>query len=186
MSEVKPPALLIIDVQNAIDAPVWGRRGQASMEADIASLLSAWRRKGRPVFHVRHDSQNENSPYRPGQTGNDFKVEVAPLDGEVVVVKRTNSAFIGTDLEAQLRQAGITQLVITGVLLENSVDATLRMAGNLGFDVLLPAGAVASIDRTDRNGKLWPAEDVHALSLSILDGEYASVVEVQDLLAAEG
>lgn len=184
MSEDKAPALLIVDVQNAIDAPVWGRRGQTSAEANIARLLTVWRERGLPVFHIRHDSTEANSPYRPGQAGNDFKAEVAPVGEEAVVAKRTNSAFIGTDLEARLREAGITELVITGVLLENSVGATVRMAGNLGFEVLVPAGAVASIDRTDRNGKTWPAEDVHALALSILDGEYASVVEVQDLLAA--
>ena len=73
--------------------------------------------------------------------------------------------------------------MVTGVLLENSVDATVRMAGNLGFDVILPAEATASIDRTDREGRVWPAEEVHALTLSILDGEYASVVSLEDLLS---
>ncbi|TQV79623.1 cysteine hydrolase family protein [Denitrobaculum tricleocarpae] len=182
MPEDNATALLIIDVQNAIDAPVWGRRGQMSAEANIARLLSHWRERNLPVFHIRHDSTSANSPYRPGQAGNAFKAEVAPRAGETVIAKRTNSAFIGTDLEERLRQSGISRLVITGVLLENSVGATVRMAGNLGFEVLLPAEAVASTDRTDRNGKTWPAEDVHALALSILDGEYATVVETQDLL----
>lgn len=185
MSEDKATALVIVDVQKAIDAPVWGRRGQASAEANIARLLTLWRAKGWPVFHIRHDSLEAQSPYRPGQEGNAFKPEVAPSAGEQVIAKQTNSAFIGTDLEARLRQSGISRLVITGVLLENSVGATVRMAGNLGFEVLLPAEAVASIDRTDRNGKTWPAEDVHALALAILDGEYASVVGIQDLIADE-
>ncbi len=184
MSEDNATALLVIDVQNAIDAPVWGRRGQMSAEANIARLLSHWRERKLPIFHIRHDSTEANSPYRPGQAGNAFKAEVAPLAGETIIAKRTNSAFIGTDLEERLRQFGISRLVITGVLLENSVGATVRMAGNLGFEVLLPAEAVASTDRTDRNGKTWPAEDVHALALSILDGEYATVVETQDLLDA--
>ena len=61
------------------------------------------------------------------------------------------------------------------MLLENSVDATVRMASNLGFEVTIPEDAVASIDRKDRNGKVWSAEDVHALSLAILDGEYARI-----------
>ena len=184
-SDDAAPALLIIDVQNAIDAPVWGRRGQSYAEANIARLLAVWREKAWPVFHIRHDSVEPNSPYRPGQPGNDFKAEVAPLPEEAVIVKRTNSAFIGTDLEARLRAQDIGRLVITGVLLENSVDATLRMAGNLGFDVLLPADATASIDRTGRDGRTWTAEEVHALTLSILDREYASVVETRQLLEGE-
>ncbi|WP_282604991.1 cysteine hydrolase family protein [Pelagibius sp. Alg239-R121] len=176
-------ALLVIDVQNAIDAPVWGRRGQRSMEDNIARLLTVWRRNGRPIFHIRHDSTESDSPYRPGQPGHDFKAQVMPHEGEAVVAKRTNSAFIATNLESQLRYSGIRQLVVTGVLLENSVDATVRMAGNLGFEVLLPAETTASIDRIDHNGRAWRAEDVHALTLSILDGEYASVVSFEALLA---
>ncbi len=179
------PALLIVDVQNAIDAPVWGRRGQAFAEANIARLLAVWRERGRPAFHNRHDSVEPESPYRPGQPGNEFKSAVAPLAGEAVIVKQSNSAFIGTGLEARLRAEEISQLVITGVLLENSVDATVRMAGNLGFDVLFPADATASIDSTDRDGRNWTVEEVHALTLSILDGEYGSVVETRQLLDGE-
>ena len=182
LSDDAASALLIIDVQNAIDAPVWGRRGQPSAEANIVRLLADWRRRGWPVFHIRHDSTEPASPYRPGQEGNDFKSEVMPAPGESVIPKRTNSAFIGTDLETLIRESGIERLVVTGVLLENSVDATVRMAGNLGFDVILPEEATASIDRTDRDGRTWRAEEVHALTLSILDGEYASVVSIEDLL----
>lgn len=175
-------ALIVIDVQKAIDAPSWGRRGQPHAEAEIARLLAVWRARAWPIFHIRHDSTNADSPYRPGQEGHDFKEACMPLDGETIVPKDTNSAFIGTDLEQQLRNAQIKRLVITGVLLENSVEATVRMAGNLGFEVLLPLEATASIDRRDHNGRTWTAEDVHALTLSILDGEYATVVSVEDLL----
>jgi hypothetical protein len=43
-----------------------------------ASLLAAWRRLERPIVHIRHDSTDPVSPYRPGQVGNDFKSAVAP------------------------------------------------------------------------------------------------------------
>ncbi len=175
-------ALLVIDVQRAIDDPVWGRRGQPEAEANIATLLAQWRERGWPVLHIRHDSIEPESPYRPDSPGNAFKPEVMPRDGEPVIVKRTNSAFIGTDLGDRLSDGGHGCLVVTGVLLENSVEATVRMAGNLGYRVLLPADATASIDRRDANGRLWPAEDVHALTLSILDGEYATVVDTKSLL----
>ncbi len=168
-------ALVVIDVQNAIDDPQWGRRGQPEAEAAIASLLAAWRERRLPVIHVRHDSTDPKSPYRPGTEGNEFKAEVAPQMGEPVIDKRTNNAFIGTDLMDVLDELQVRSLVITGVLLENSVDATVRMAANLGFEVIVAEDAVASIDRKDRRGKHWAAEDVHALALSILDGEYARI-----------
>ena len=176
--------LMIVDVQRAIDAPVWGRRGQPEAEANIAALLAAWRERGWPVIHIRHDSTEPQSPYRPNQPGHAFKPEAMPMDGEPVIAKRTNSAFIGTDLGDRLAKGGHQCLVVAGVLLENSVEATVRMAGNLGYRVLLPADATASIDRRDRNGRHWPAEDVHALTLSILDGEYATVTDTRGLLGA--
>jgi nicotinamidase-related amidase len=178
------PALLVIDVQNAIDDPVWGRRGQPEMEDRIVTLLEAWRERRLPVVHIRHDSTDLASPYRPGTRGNDFKPEVAPHPGEPVIDKRTNSAFIGTDLMDLLDEMQVRRLVMTGVLLENSVEATARMAGNLGFEVVIPEDAVASVDRTDRQGRLWPAEDVHALTLAILDREYAQISDTRTVIEA--
>lgn len=178
------PALVVIDVQNAIDDPKWGRRGQPEMEERIAELLAAWRKRRLPVIHIRHNSTDAASPYRPGTPGNEFKAEVAPQLGEPVVDKRTNSAFIGTDLMDVLDELQVNQLIITGVLLENSVEATARMAGNLGFDVVIPEDAVASIDRTDRNGRHWPAEDVHALTLAILDKEYARISDTKAVIGS--
>ncbi|MCO5160911.1 MAG: cysteine hydrolase [Mesorhizobium sp.] len=178
------PALLVIDVQNAIDDPVWGRRGQPGMEGNISTLLDAWRARRLPVVHIRHDSTDLASPYRPGTPGNEFKAEVAPLPGEPVVDKRTNSAFIGTDLMDVLDELQVRQLVMTGVLLENSVEATARMAGNLGFEVVIPEDAVASVDRIDRRGRHWSAEDVHALTLAILENEYAQISDTRTLIEA--
>ena len=169
------PALILIDMQQAIDDPVWGRRGQPGIEDAIAGLLAAWRARRLPVIHIRHDSLDPSSPYRPGTPGNDFKPEAAPVPGEPVVDKRTASAFIGTDLMDVLDELQIRRLVVAGVLLENSIDATVRMARDLGFEVIIPEDAVASIDRTDRSGRHWTAEDVHALMLAILDGDYARV-----------
>ena len=49
-------ALIMIDVQNAIDAPYWGRRNNPDAERNMAALLAAWRVERRPLYHVRHDS----------------------------------------------------------------------------------------------------------------------------------
>jgi nicotinamidase-related amidase len=177
-------ALLVVDVQAACDDPKWGRRNNPGAVANIAKLLAAWRDTSRAIFHIRHDSTFPDSPYRPGQPGNDFKREVAPQDGETVVPKRTNSAFIGTDLEARLRRGGHATVVITGVLTHNSVEATVRMAGNLGFDTIVVSDATWATDKTDLRGKRWPAEDVHALSLANLHGEYATVRDTASVLQA--
>src|SRR6266702_8399594 len=177
-------ALLVIDLQKAIDHPSWGERNNPQAEQNIAALLHVWRATRRPIYHIGHDSMEPGSPYRPGQPGNEFKPEAQPLAGEVVIRKRTNSAFIGTDLESQLRLAGQRGLGVTGVITNNSVEATVRMAGNLGFDTFLVEDAVFTFGRKDWNGTPHTAAEVHAMSLANLDGEYCTVIRTPAVLEA--
>jgi len=179
-------ALLVIDVQQAIDAgyhAAQGPRNNPDAESNIARLLAAWRQSGRPLLHIRHDSTFPTSAYRPGQAGNDFKPEVAPRTGETVIAKNTNSAFIGTRLEEFLRRSAIDTLVVTGVATNNSVESTVRMAGNLGFRTLLVADACFTFARRDLDGRLWTAAEIHAISLANLHGEYCSVADTATVLA---
>lgn len=176
--------LMIIDLQKAIDDPAWGRRNNPDAEAHIAELLAAWRAAGMTVLHIRHDSTEPHSPYRPCQPGNDFKPEAMPHAGEIVVAKEANSAFIGTDLEAILTELGVTDLVIAGVLTNNSLEATVRHAGNLGYRVFVPADTCWAVDKRDLTGHLWPAEAVHQLSLANMQGEYAQVTSTAGVLDA--
>ncbi len=141
-------ALVIVDVQRAIDHPSWGQRNNPQAEENMACLLAAWRATKRPVFHVRHLSREEDSTYRPGQEGCEFKDAVLPVQGEQIIDKHTNSAFIGTALEEKLRAKGVDTIVIVGVITNNSVEATARMAGNLGFRTLVVADATARFART--------------------------------------
>jgi nicotinamidase-related amidase len=189
MAAPLPPdgaVLLLIDLQQAIDHPSWGTRNNPSAEALIGRLLGRWRRRGWPVWHVRHDSTSPTSHYRPGQPGNDFKPEVAPLAGEPVIGKCTNSAFIGTVLGARLRTGGHQALVVVGVITNNSVEATVRMAGNLGLATYLVADGCFTFGRSDWHGTPRSAEEVHAMSLANLDGEYCTVVTTAALLDGRG
>src|SRR5579883_2671299 len=175
----RTPVLLIIDLQRAIDHPKWRRHGDRNnpnAERNIERLLALWRGRKLPIFHIRHDSTEPDSPYRPDQPGNDFKKEAIPMPGEPVIGKMTNSAFIGTDLEQRLRAAECTALFICGVITNNSVEATVRMAGNLGFTTCLVEGACFTFAKRDRAGRVWSADEVHALSLANMDGEYCTVL----------
>jgi nicotinamidase-related amidase len=175
-------ALIIVDVQKAIDDPSWGQRNNPQAEGMIAKLLGAWRATHRPIYHIRHMSREPQSTYRPGQAGNEFKPEAAPQPGERVIEKSANSAFIGTALEAELRGAGIRTLVIAGVITNNSVEATARMAGNLGFSTYVVSDATATFGRLDYDGRPHSAQEVHAMSLANLQGEYAEIVDTAQIL----
>lgn len=175
-------ALIVIDVQKAIDHPSWGRRNNPQAEANIALLLDAWRRAQRRVIHVQHHSHEPQSTYRPGQPGCEIKECARPAAGETVVTKHVTSAFIGTDLEKLLREGGHQTLVMAGVITNNSVEAPARMAGNLGFEVYVVSDATCTFDRRALDGSLHKAEDVHAHSLANLNGEYARIVDTAAVL----
>jgi nicotinamidase-related amidase len=176
--------LLFIDLQHAIDHPSHGERNNPQAEANLVALAQAWRARGWPLWHVRHDSREPQSHFRPGQPGNDFRPATAPLAGEKIIRKQTNSAFIGTSLEADLRALGDGRLVIAGVSTNNSVEATVRMAGNLGFDTYLVEDACFAFARRDHRGTSRTADEVHAMSLANLDGEYCQVVVTREVLGS--
>jgi nicotinamidase-related amidase len=147
-------------------------------------LLGAWRASQRPVIHIQHASREAASPLRPELPGHRIKEIVAPLPGEIVFVKQENSGFIGTGLEAYLRERGISTLVICGLTTPHCVSSTTRMAGNLGFTCYLAGDAAAAFPVKDHRGKVYDAETVHALSLATLHGEFATVTDTKEILPA--
>jgi nicotinamidase-related amidase len=184
--DVLPPPgapLVVIDAQLAIDDPSWGRRNNPDAEANIACLLEAWRRRCTPIIHVKHVSSDPRSTFRPGQRGIEFMPATAPVGGETVIEKHTPSAFAGTALERTLREAVPSEsLVVTGFITNNSVETTVRVAATQGFRVWVVGDATATFDRVDLDGRTWAAEEVHALSLSNMSGEYAWIAQTEDLL----
>jgi nicotinamidase-related amidase len=178
----KNAALVVVDVQKGMDEQALGNRNNPHAEGNVARLLDAWRETGRPVFHVQHLSTLPDSPLRAGTPGAEIKDEAKPLADEQVIQKSVNSAFIGTDLESRLRRQGIGVLVLAGLTTNHCVETTARMAGNLGFDTYFVSDATATFDRTGPDGTLHEAEDVHAMTLANLHGEFATVVETRSVL----
>jgi len=182
--EPTPSTLLVVDLQEGFDAPSWGRRNNPHLEQRVADLLRVWRGTGRPVVHVRHMSTDPSSPLRPGQPGNAFKPETAPVAGEAVIEKSVNSAFIGTSLEIDLRRAGCRGLIIVGLTTNHCVSTTARTAGNLGFVTSVVSDATATFDRVGPDGIEYRAELIHAMALSDLHGEFATIVDTAAVVAA--
>jgi nicotinamidase-related amidase len=85
-------ALILIDLRQAIDDRRFGMRNNPKAEQRVVELLTAWRKSGRLIVHIRHDSLEPDSPFRPGQFGNDSKPEAKPLPGTLVIAKQTAQA----------------------------------------------------------------------------------------------
>ncbi len=179
------PALIVIDVQQGFaEQDAAGRKRNNPDALDrIVDLLTAFRAKGLPIFHVRHASTEPDSVFRPERTGFQVMPEARERPGEPVIVKNVNSAFIGTDLEARLRKAGLHTLVICGATTNHCVETSARMAGNLGFDARLVRDAAWTYDRTGPDGDHHSAADIHAMTLSNLSNEFATIVTARDIIA---
>jgi len=176
------PTLIIIDMQNGMAGSSAGPRNNPAAERNVAALLGAWRNVGATVVHVRHISRTVGSLFWPGQPGVEFQEGLAPLPGEHVVEKNVPDAMINTGLEQWLHKRGITKLVIVGVSTNNSVEATARTAGNLGFETQVVSDATFAFDKVDYSGTKRTADEVHAMSLANLEGEYAVITNTERLL----
>ena len=179
---MRKPALLVIDVQKGLDDPSLGKRNNPDAEANIALLLSEWRKHELPIIHIRHCSVEPNSPLRPELPGNEFKEEAQPLPEEKQFSKSVNSAFIGTELEKHLQEHDISSLVIVGLTTDHCVSASTRMAADLGFDVTLISDATAAHEREGFDGVLYSADDIHKINLVSLDGEFCIVRSTEEVL----
>ena len=176
-------ALLVVDVQQAFeDHEYWGRRNNPACEANIAALVAEWREQGRPVVFVRHDSDEEGSPLRPGEPGNALRPELTG-EPDLLVTKQVNSAFYGEpDLDAWLRGRDIGAFAICGITTNHCVETTTRMGGNLGYDVLFVLDACHTFDREGPDGTLVTADELTRATAASLHGEFATVVSTRDLV----
>lgn len=181
-----PTALLLIDVQQGLDDPMYGERNNPDAEANMARLLAAWREAGWPVAHVKHNSTAPTSLLRPELPGNAIKPEVAPRDGEPLFEKSVHSAFIGTDLEAYLRAEAIGALVVVGLTTNHCVSTTVRMAANLGFAVSAVADATAAHEAVGYDGRQFTADQIHEAALASLHTEFAMIRTTADVLGEVG
>ncbi|GET31510.1 putative isochorismatase family protein YrdC [Prolixibacter bellariivorans] len=178
------PALLLVDIQQGFEDPAYwgGGRNHPDAEKNAARLLEVWRNHGFPVIHVKHNSVLPQSPLAEGKPGNAIQTVVQPNEGEPVIGKTVNSAFIGTDLEQRLHDNDIRQLVVVGLTTDQCISTTVRMAGNLGFDTYVVNDATATFPKAGFDGKHYSAETIHETALASLNEEFATVLNTEDII----
>ena len=172
-------ALVVIDLQRGIVAlPTVHPSGEIVQRS--VTLLDAFRRHGLPVVLVNVAG---GAPGRTdqGRHAGDFPAGFADLLPELkqqpsdhLVTKRTWGAFTNTDLEAYLREQGVTQIVLAGIATSIGVESTARYASELGLNVTLVVDAM-----TDMNA------DAHTNSVTRIFprlGETGTTQELLDLL----
>lgn len=178
ISKLDNPALILIDIQKGFDnIQYWGgQRNNPEAENNAAELLKLWRNNKLPVFHIKHCSSIRTSLLNELNAGNEFKDIVKPIEGEPIIKKNVNSAFIGTDLKERLDNLKISKLVIVGLTTDHCVSTTTRMAGNFGYDTFLVSDATATFNKKGVDGQNYSAEIIHETALASLNEEFATII----------
>ena len=123
-------ALVIVDAQNAYRSGVMQLEGVEPALDECARLLARARALKIPVVHIQHDA-GPGSPYDPSAECGAIADKVAPVAGEVVVVKHYPNSFVGTELDERLKAAGVKNLVVVGFMTHMCINSTARGAFNL-------------------------------------------------------
>ena len=187
-------ALVLIDIQLGFDHPThWGERSNPEFETNVIRLLKAFRAANpKPhIIHVQHLSKNPSSPLYLSKPEIKHQPYASPEGSEPIVTKHENSAFVNTNLEAMLREKGITKLYICGLTTDQCVSTTTRMAANMHVcdtvdeqgnvvngHIILVGDATAAHELPD-----FSADVVQAVHIATLGKEFCTVVSTDGAIS---
>ncbi|WP_176038567.1 cysteine hydrolase family protein [Brucella tritici] len=167
--------------------------GREELKEKAARLLAAVRGHGIPVVLVRIAFRPDhadvvqngkifrdvvaNKAMIDGSWGADFHDGFGPVDGEYVVKHSRNNAFYGSQLEEVLRVLKAERLVIAGISTNFVVEATVRCASDMGYEIIVASDACSSASLAQHQASL---ENMKLLA------DIMTVDEVAQMIAAGG
>lgn len=177
-------ALIIVDIQK--DYFPNGKMELSNPEiaaANAAKVLEWFRQNHKEnIFHVQHIASNPAMGFfLPNTEGTEIHKAVQPLEHESVIVKHFANSFLQTELENQLKEKGISKVVVVGMMTHMCIDATVRAAMDLGYETTLIEDACATRELSYQD-HVVPAEQVHYAFVGALQGMYAEVSSTEDFL----
>ena len=173
---LKDSALIMIDCQNTYRQGLMQLTNVEPAIIEAQKLLQMARDLKVPIIHIQHDA-GVGSPYDITAEIGAISDEVAPKNGEAVVVKNYPNAFWHTNLEAQLKALDIENVVLAGFMTHMCINSTARGAFNLGFKPTVVASACATRSLIGANGKTIEAQAMHEAALAAVRDLFAVVVD---------
>lgn len=173
---LKYSALIMVDCQNTYRQGIMQLTNVEPALIEAQKLLQMARDLNVPIIHIQHDA-GVGTPYDVTAEIGAISAEVAPKNGEAVVVKNYPNAFWHTNLEAQLKALGIENVVLAGFMTHVCINSTARSAFNLGFKPTVVASACATRSLVGANGKTIDAQTMHDSALAAVRDLFAVVVD---------
>jgi nicotinamidase-related amidase len=170
--------LLLIDAQREYTTGKVPLAGIAAAVQEGARLLAFARAQHMPVFHAIHHGRPGAVLFEPQSDGAAFIAELAPRDGEAIVIKSLPNAFAGTALAERVKATGRREIVIAGFATHMCVSATARSALDHGFRTTVVAAATATRDLPHVSGAgVTPAAWIQEATLAALSDRFSVVVQ---------
>jgi nicotinamidase-related amidase len=145
------------------------------------ALLAAARAKSVPIFHTTVDTRPVSKPRNVKATNRpisdrdleyfEFLEDVAPREGEIVILKQRASGFFGTPLSAHLVQLGIDSVIVLGQTTSGCVRASTVDGFSHGFHMVM--AEECCFDRSDIS---------HKVCLFDLHHKYADVMRTAEIV----
>ena len=184
-------ALLVIDPYNDFiseGGKVWARLKTVAEANDcvphMLQVLNAARKAEFRIFYALHHRYRPGDyetwryiapiqkaawlrkTFEHGTWGGEIRREFEPQPGDIVALEHwCSSGFANTDLDLQLKKHGIHQLIVIGLIAHTCVEATVRFAAELGYEVTMAKDATAD----------YSPEEMHA-ALDVNIPSYASAI----------
>ncbi|WP_256562809.1 cysteine hydrolase family protein [Pseudomonas sp. PA1(2017)] len=139
-------ALIVIDVQEGLFGPEPKPAFSSDVIARINKLTQRARLHDVPVILVQHEATT-GEYFTYGSAAWQLASGLVTDERDSFVRKTTPDSFLRTDLDALLKQAGVSQIVVCGYATEFCVDTTVRSAAGLGYDVIMVSDAHTTHDK---------------------------------------
>ncbi len=149
-------ALLVIDMLNDFISPdgaLYIGETAEKVTEEVKKTIEKARENGIPVIYICDSHREDDAEFKmfelhcvKGTTGGEIVDILAPKPGDYIIPKRRYSAFFGTDLDAYLRELGISELILVGVCTNICVLYTAADARMLNYDVTVVKDCVSSFD----------------------------------------
>jgi len=177
--------LILVDIQNDyFSGGAMELVGMSPAGQKAAELLTVFRQKNWPTFHIQHVSVRQGATFfLPGTPGVEIHACIEPLTGEPVIQKSFPNSFRETTLLEELGKNQVQRAVICGAMSHMCIDATTRAAFDLGIECVVAEDACATRD-LEFEGKILAADQVHACFMAALGSVYAKVLSTAAVITS--
>ena len=135
-----------------------------------------------PVIHVQHVAPKDSAVFALGSEGVEFHPLMKPRDQDKQVQKSTVSVFASTDLDSQLKEAGIKTVIISGLMTHACVAGAARDAVPRGYGVVVASDASATRTITRDNGDSVSADALHRAALAEIEDTFGDVLTTAQII----